>query len=59
MRTYSDRWALLERRTRRTADLLGYDEVWAAAGTWTDVFGIAPSRLVEASGGVLTDLART
>jgi prolyl-tRNA editing enzyme YbaK/EbsC (Cys-tRNA(Pro) deacylase) len=40
-------------------DLLGYDEVWAAAGTWTDVFGIEPTRLVEASDGVLTDLART
>jgi prolyl-tRNA editing enzyme YbaK/EbsC (Cys-tRNA(Pro) deacylase) len=40
-------------------DLLGYNEVWAAAGTWTDVFGIAPSRLMETSGGILTDLART
>jgi prolyl-tRNA editing enzyme YbaK/EbsC (Cys-tRNA(Pro) deacylase) len=39
-------------------DLLGYDEVWAAAGTWDDVFAIAPSDLVRASGGVLTDLKR-
>ena len=39
-------------------DLLQYDEVWAAAGTWHDVFGIEPSRLVEASGGVVTDLKR-
>ena len=23
-------------------DLLQYDEVWAAAGTWHDVFGIEP-----------------
>ena len=38
-------------------DLLQYDEVWAAAGTWTDVFGIAPQRLVDASGGTITDLA--
>ena len=39
-------------------DLLQYDEVWAAAGTWHDVFGIEPDRLVEASGGVVTDLKR-
>ena len=39
-------------------DLLQYDEVWAAAGTWNDVFGIAPHKLVEASGGVVTDLKR-
>ena len=40
-------------------DLLQFDEVWAAAGTWHDVFGIVPHKLVEASGGVLTDLKRT
>ena len=39
-------------------DLLQYDEVWAAAGTWHDVFRIEPDRLVEASGGVVTDLKR-
>lgn len=39
-------------------DLLQYDEVWAAAGTWHDVFGIEPHRLVEASGGLVTDLKR-
>ena len=38
-------------------DLLQYEEVWAAAGTWTDVFGIAPKQLVEASKGLLVDLA--
>ena len=37
-------------------DLLQYDEVWAAAGTWHDVFGIDPHKLVEASGGVVIDL---
>jgi prolyl-tRNA editing enzyme YbaK/EbsC (Cys-tRNA(Pro) deacylase) len=37
-------------------DLLQYDEVWAAAGTWNDVFPIAPGRLVEASEGMVTDL---
>jgi prolyl-tRNA editing enzyme YbaK/EbsC (Cys-tRNA(Pro) deacylase) len=39
-------------------DLLHYDEVWAAAGTWNDVFPIEPQRLVEASGGVVTELKR-
>lgn len=39
-------------------DLLQYDEVWAAAGTWHDVFGCEPFKLVEASGGVVTDLKR-
>ena len=40
-------------------DLLRHDQVWAAAGTWNDVFPIAPSTLVEASGGVVTELRRT
>jgi len=39
-------------------DLLQYDEVWAAAGTWNDVFPIAPNDLVRASGVVVTDLKR-
>jgi Cys-tRNA(Pro) deacylase len=39
-------------------DLLGHAEVWAAAGTWNDVFGIEPHELVEASGGVVVDLKR-
>jgi Cys-tRNA(Pro) deacylase len=39
-------------------DLLQYAEVWAAAGTWHDVFGIEPHKLVEASGGAVTDLKR-
>ena len=39
-------------------DLLNYGEVWAAAGTWHDVFGIDPHKLVEASGGAVTDLKR-
>ncbi|MDA2973358.1 MAG: YbaK/EbsC family protein [Actinomycetota bacterium] len=39
-------------------DLLQYDEVWAAAGTWHDVFAIAPADLVRSSGGTVTDLAR-
>ncbi|MEP1123457.1 MAG: YbaK/EbsC family protein [Ilumatobacter sp.] len=39
-------------------DLLQYDEVWAAAGTWNDVFPIGPRQLAEASGGVVTELRR-
>lgn len=39
-------------------DLLQYDEVWAAAGTWNDNFAIAPNDLVRASGAVVTDLKR-
>ncbi len=30
--------------------LLAFDEVWAATGTWTDVFPIAPDLLAQASG---------
>jgi prolyl-tRNA editing enzyme YbaK/EbsC (Cys-tRNA(Pro) deacylase) len=39
-------------------DLLQYDEVWAAAGTWTDVFRLTPDDLVTVSGGTVTDLKR-
>ena len=39
-------------------DLLQYDEVWAAAGTWNDNFGAAPADIVRVSGGVATDLKR-
>ena len=39
-------------------DLLQYDEVWAAAGTWNDNFPIAPNELVRVSGGVVADLKR-
>ena len=39
-------------------DLLQYDEVWAAAGTWHDVLGIEPHKLVEASEGLVTELKR-
>ncbi len=39
-------------------DLLQYAEVWAAAGTWHDVFPIAPDDLVSASGGTVTDLRK-
>jgi prolyl-tRNA editing enzyme YbaK/EbsC (Cys-tRNA(Pro) deacylase) len=39
-------------------DLLRWPEVWAAAGTWHDVFGIEPGDLVRASEGVVVDLKR-
>ena len=39
-------------------DLLAYDEVWAAAGTWHDVFAPRPDDLVRASGGTVVDLKR-
>ena len=40
-------------------DLLQYDEVWAAAGTWNDNFGAAPADIVRVADGVVTDLKRT
>ena len=39
-------------------DLLQYDEVWAAAGTWNDNFGPNPNDIVRVAGGVVTDLKR-
>jgi Cys-tRNA(Pro) deacylase len=40
------------------ADLLQYDDVWAAAGTWNDNFGAAPADIVRVAGGVVTELKR-
>jgi prolyl-tRNA editing enzyme YbaK/EbsC (Cys-tRNA(Pro) deacylase) len=42
----------------RDPDLLQYDEVWAAAGTWNDNFGANPNDIVRVAGGVVTDLKR-
>ena len=39
-------------------DLLQYDEVWTAAGTWNDNFGAAPADIVRVASGVVTDLKR-
>jgi prolyl-tRNA editing enzyme YbaK/EbsC (Cys-tRNA(Pro) deacylase) len=39
-------------------DVLQYDEVWAAAGTWNDNFGANPNDIVRVAGGVVTDLKR-
>ena len=40
------------------ADLMSYDEVWAAAGTWHDVFALTPTDLARVSGAVVADLKR-
>jgi Cys-tRNA(Pro) deacylase len=39
-------------------DLLSYGEVWAAAGTWNDVFPIDPATLVRATAATVADLRR-
>lgn len=39
-------------------DLPQYDEDWAAAGTWHDVFPLSPQSLVVASEGLVADLRR-
>ena len=39
-------------------DLLQYDEVWAAAGTWNDNFGAYPNDIVLAIAGVISDPRR-
>jgi Cys-tRNA(Pro) deacylase len=39
-------------------DLLQYDEVWAAAGTWNDNFGAAPADIVRVAGGVVSEIKR-
>ncbi len=40
------------------SDLLQYDEVWAAAGTWNDVFPLHPSELARVSDGPVIDIRR-
>jgi Cys-tRNA(Pro) deacylase len=40
-------------------DLLGYDTIWAAAGTPGTVFAVPPEALVEATGATVCDLAAT
>lgn len=37
-------------------DLLGYDELWAAAGTPRDVFAVAPADLVRVTAGTVASL---
>ncbi len=40
------------------ADLLGYQQVWAAAGTPDTVFALPPDRLLAASGARVADVAQ-
>jgi prolyl-tRNA editing enzyme YbaK/EbsC (Cys-tRNA(Pro) deacylase) len=39
-------------------DLLQYDEVWAAAGTWHDVFPIDPKLLQRFTNGFVVEIRR-
>ena len=39
-------------------DLLVHEVVWAAAGTWHDVFPLSPSDLQRISGGIVVELKR-
>jgi len=39
-------------------DLLHHEVVWAAAGTWHDVFPLAPGELQRVSGGIVVDIKR-
>lgn len=39
-------------------DLLSYDVVWAAAGTWNDVFALTAPQLVEAANAIVVDLRK-
>jgi prolyl-tRNA editing enzyme YbaK/EbsC (Cys-tRNA(Pro) deacylase) len=39
-------------------DLLGFDEVWAAAGTPDTVFPVEPRRLLTATGATVADVAQ-
>lgn len=39
--------------------ITGYDEVWVAAGTGTDVFAVAPADLIRITGGTVTQLCAT
>jgi prolyl-tRNA editing enzyme YbaK/EbsC (Cys-tRNA(Pro) deacylase) len=39
-------------------DLLVHDVVWAAAGTWHDVFALSPTELVRVSGATVVELRR-
>lgn len=46
-------------RTFVDPDLLDHDEVWAAAGTWNDVFPLSPEALSKAGDGLVVELKRS
>ena len=39
-------------------DLLRHEVVWAAAGTWHDVFPLHPNELQRVSGGIVVEIKR-
>jgi prolyl-tRNA editing enzyme YbaK/EbsC (Cys-tRNA(Pro) deacylase) len=50
-------WATPPARTVIDRDLLGYEEIWAAAGTPNRVFPLSPSDLVARTGGQVQDVS--
>jgi prolyl-tRNA editing enzyme YbaK/EbsC (Cys-tRNA(Pro) deacylase) len=50
-------WATAPARTVIDHDLLGYEEIWAAAGTPRSVFPLSPSELVRRTGGEVAAVA--
>lgn len=51
-------WASPPARTIIDRDLLGYAEIWAAAGTPRSVFALSPAELLERTGGEVASVAR-
>ncbi len=54
----SEDWSPIEARLRRGPYAAGMPTMSPAAGTWRDVFGIEPRKLVKASEGLVTDSKR-
>jgi prolyl-tRNA editing enzyme YbaK/EbsC (Cys-tRNA(Pro) deacylase) len=52
-------WAMPPERTVIDRDLLGYTEIWAAAGTPRSVFPLSPSELIDRTGGEVAVVAPT
>jgi prolyl-tRNA editing enzyme YbaK/EbsC (Cys-tRNA(Pro) deacylase) len=50
-------WARPPTRTVIDRDLLGYTEIWAAAGTPRSVFPLSPAELVARTGGEVATVA--
>ena len=51
-------WSDAPARTLIDPDLLGYEEIWAAAGTPRRVFPLSPSQLVARTGGDVEVVSR-
>ncbi len=52
-------WIAPPARTLIDRDLLGYDEIWAAAGTPRSVFPLSPPELVARTGGEVEVISKT